>query len=84
MCLVFSDAGAWTEDEAYKVYREKLIRLRDLYVGQLDHLNHTLQEKRRQFLLQWQHSSRKRKQGNLGMDSASTLLLWGSKGHIQS
>jgi hypothetical protein len=59
--IFLSDAGVWTEEEAYKVYREKLVRLRDLYVGQMDHLRHTLQEKRRQFLIQWQHASRKRK-----------------------
>ena len=57
----YRNAGAWTEDEAYKVYREKLVRLRNLYVGQFDHLRHTLQEKRRQFLLRWQHESRRRK-----------------------
>ena len=60
-----TDAGAWTEEEAYKVYREKLVRLRDLYVGQMDHMRHALQEKRRQFLLRWQHASRKRKAGRL-------------------
>ena len=58
-----SDAGVWTEEEAYKVYREKLVQLRDLYVGQFDHMSHVLQEKRRQFLLQWQYASRRRKPG---------------------
>ena len=73
------------------MYREKLVRLRDLYMGQFDHLRHTLQEKRRQFLLQWQHESRKRKTSqsertgslyNLGIVCRSgfvlsTFLVWG-------
>lgn len=67
LCLLPScfarDAGAWTEGEAYKVYREKLVHLRDLYVGQLDHMRRTLQKQRRQFLLQWQYESRRRKSG---------------------
>ena len=62
-CVCDSDAGVWTEEEAYKVYREKLVQLRDLYVGQFDHMSHVLQEKRRQFLLQWQYASRRRKPG---------------------
>ena len=32
------NAGAWTEDEAYQIYREKLVTLRDLYIDQLSHL----------------------------------------------
>ena len=58
-----SDAGAWTEDEAYCVYHRKLVRLRDLYVGQLSHLRHMLQEKRRHFLLQWHAEGGGRGQG---------------------
>ena len=45
------------------MYRERLVRLRDLYVGQFDHLRHSLQEKRRQFLLRWQQQNKKRKHG---------------------
>ena len=61
--LSCSNAGAWTEDEAYKIYREKLSRLRDLYIGQLGHLKHVLHEKRREFLLQWQNEGGSRLQG---------------------
>lgn len=55
----------WAEDEAYGLYREKLIRLRELYVGQLSHLRHVLQEQRRQFLLEWQAEGGSRDQGKL-------------------
>ena len=39
------------------------MRLRDLYVGQLSHLRHMLQEKRRHFLLQWHAEGGGRGQG---------------------
>ena len=58
-----SDAGAWTDDEAYKIYRDKLSTLRDLYMGQLGHLRHVLQEKRREFLLQWHSEGGAKPQG---------------------
>ena len=58
-----SNAGAWTDDEAYKIYREKLSTLRDLYMGQLGHLRHVLQEKRREFLLQWHSEGGAKPQG---------------------
>lgn len=48
-----SDAGAWTEDEALVLYRHKLIKLRELYYGQMVHLKHTVRERRRQFLMEW-------------------------------
>ncbi len=63
LSVLCSDAGAWTEDEAYKIYREKLVRLRDLYVGQLGHLKHVLHGKRREFLQRWQHEGGASMQG---------------------
>lgn len=74
-----SDAGAWTDEEAYKIYREKLARLRDLYLGQLGHLKHVLQEKRREFLLQFQNEGGSRLQGVhsvLLCVQLSPLALW--------
>ena len=62
-----SNAGVWTDDEAYKIYREKLTRLRDLYMGQLGHLKHVLQEKRREFLVQWQNEGGSRLQGKVSV-----------------
>ena len=69
-----STAGAWTDGEAYKIYREKLSRLRDLYMGQLGHLKHVLQEKRREFLLQWQNEGGARLQGTLYSNSMRILV----------
>ena len=48
-----SNAEAWTEDEAYTIYREKLVRLRSLYTAQLARLKHSLAERRREYLLEW-------------------------------
>lgn len=62
-----SDAGVWTEEEAYKIYQEKLSTLRDLYMGQLGHLRHVLQEKRREFLLQWHNEGGAKPQGVLSL-----------------
>ena len=62
-CLCRSDASVWTEDEAFSLYREKLVKLRELYVGQLSRLRHVLQERRRQFLLEWQAEGGSREQG---------------------
>lgn len=56
-------AGAWTEQEAHRIYREKLVKLRDLYVGQLSHLKHVLLERRRQFLLEWQAAGGSKEEG---------------------
>ncbi len=69
LSILCSDAGAWTEDEAYKIYREKLVRLRDLYVGQLGHLKHVLHGKRREFLQRWQY------EGGASMQGATLVLL---------
>ena len=53
MPLKRSNSGAWTEDEAYTIYREKLVRLRTLYTGRLARLKHSLAERRREYLLEW-------------------------------
>ncbi|XP_064397960.1 KAT8 regulatory NSL complex subunit 2-like [Halichondria panicea] len=66
-----TDAGAWTEDEAYKIYREKLVRLRDLYVGQLGHLKHVLHGKRREFLQRWQYEGGASMQASLPSQGGS-------------
>ena len=50
----YSNAGIWTELEVEQMYRQKLVKLRDLYRGQLGRMRYSLKEKRRQFLLQWQ------------------------------
>ena len=44
----------WTEQEAYRLYRDKLVRLRELYMGQLSRLKHMMKERRRRFLAEWQ------------------------------
>ena len=49
-----SNAGAWTVNEANIIYRQKLEKLSNLYMGQLSHLSNLLQDRRRQFLLEWQ------------------------------
>jgi len=48
------------------------VRLRDLYVGQLDHMQRNLKSLRKQFLLQWQHESRKKKTGKVWADQRPT------------
>lgn len=53
----------WTEHEAYRLYREKLVRLRELYMGQLGHLKHAMQERRRRFLSEWQSAGGTRAEG---------------------
>ena len=79
----YSNAGAWTDDEAYKLYREKLSRLRDLYIGQLGHLKHVLQEKRREFLLQWHNEGGSRPQGvNFMIDCILVWICTGYCGHF--
>ena len=52
-----------TEHEGYQIYRQKLERLRSLYMGQLAHLSHTLQERRRQYLLEWHHEGGTKEKG---------------------
>lgn len=61
--VVRSEAGAWTEHEAHQIYQEKLMKLRDLYIGQLSHLKHVLLERRRQFLLEWQAAGGSKEEG---------------------
>ena len=39
------------------------MKLRDLYIGQLSHLKHSLKERRRQFLLEWQAEGGTRGEG---------------------
>ena len=63
-CLSYPrDAGVWTDQEAYRLYREKLVRLRELYMGQLAHLKHAMQERRRRFLMEWQAAGGTRAEG---------------------
>ncbi len=64
--LCLSNAGAWTEEEGYSLYRERLVRLRDLYMGQLTHLRHSLRERRRQTTLEWQGEGGGRDQSEEG------------------
>ena len=40
----------WTVEEAARICRDKMVRLRSLYVGQFKRLQHTLKEKRRKYL----------------------------------
>ena len=53
----------WTQQETYGIYRQKLERLRNLYMGQLSRLSHLLQDRRRQFLLEWQAAGGVRDKG---------------------
>ena len=52
--LYISNAEIWTATEANTLYRQKLEQLRNLYMGQLSRLSNLLQERKRQFLLEWQ------------------------------
>ena len=61
------------------MYREKLVRLRDLYVGQLDHMQRNLKSLRKQFLLQWQHESRKKKNGKVYNKNGK---VWNKNGKV--
>ena len=61
-----SDAGAWSEDEAYTIYREKLVRLRSLYSSQLTRMKHSLAERRREFLMEWTAAGGDREEGKKG------------------
>ncbi len=53
-CYSYSNAEVWTATEANTLYRQKLEQLRNLYMGQLSRLSNLLQERKRQFLLEWQ------------------------------
>ena len=39
------------------------MRLRELYMGQLAHLKHAMQERRRRFLMEWQAAGGTRAEG---------------------
>ena len=62
-----SHAGAWTEDEMYTIYREKLVRLRALYTSQLTRLKHLLARRRREYLLEWTAAGGSRERGKCGI-----------------
>ena len=40
----------WTAEEAARICRDKMVRLRSLYVAQFKRLQHVLKEKRRKYL----------------------------------
>ncbi|XP_028396593.1 KAT8 regulatory NSL complex subunit 2-like isoform X2 [Dendronephthya gigantea] len=44
-------AGVWTAEEVTKVCRDKLLRLRSLYMSQFERLKHVYKNKRRKYLL---------------------------------
>ena len=66
-----SDAGAWTEDEALVLYRHKLIKLRELYYGQMVHLKHTMRERRRQFINEWYGEG-----GSIKLSKLESSIMW--------
>lgn len=49
--LVFRHAGVWTAEEVTKMCRDKLLRLRSLYMSQFERLKHVYKNKRRKYLL---------------------------------
>lgn len=61
--VLHSNAEAWTEDEAFTIYREKLVRLRSLYTAQLARLKHSLAERRREYLLEWMAAGGDKEEG---------------------
>lgn len=42
-------AGVWTVEEATRMCRDKMIRLRSLYITQFKRLQHVLKERRRKY-----------------------------------
>ena len=42
-------AGIWTVEEATRMCRDKMIRLRSLYITQFKRLQHVLRERRRKY-----------------------------------
>lgn len=44
-------AGVWTAEEVTKVCRDKLLRLRSLYMAQFERLKHVFKNKRRKYLV---------------------------------
>ena len=42
-------AGVWTVEEATRMCRDKMIRLRSLYISQFKRLQHVLKERRRKY-----------------------------------
>jgi KAT8 regulatory NSL complex subunit 2 len=44
-------AGVWSAEEVTKMCRDKLLRLRSLYMSQFERLKHVYKNKRRKFLM---------------------------------
>ena len=57
------NSGAWTESEAYTIYRSKLLNLRSLYTSQLARMKQSLAERRREFILEWAAAGGDREDG---------------------
>ena len=49
MNLFLRHAGVWTVEEATRMCRDKMIRLRSLYIAQFKRLQHVLKERKRKY-----------------------------------
>ena len=49
MKLFLRHAGVWTVEEATRMCRDKMIRLRSLYIAQFKRLQHVLKERKRKY-----------------------------------
>ena len=47
--MLFRHAGVWTVEEATRMCRDKMIRLRSLYIAQFKRLQHVLKERKRKY-----------------------------------
>ena len=69
--ILFRHAGVWTTEEAVRMCRDKMVRLRSLYIDQFKRLQHVLKEKRRKYL----HAIQTEEENEFGKSLNSLIYL---------